>query len=381
MPDRRAIAATHRVAGVALSALALLFAGSLHAGNRLLRGTVGQYPVVMELDTEGDSVSGTYFYERYRQDIPLRGEPEAKGYRLSSAAYDGDEDEADHFVLVRDSDGFKGSFVHGKGGALPVELRAVAPGSIPDPRPDLAFEPALTDYEKLRITGVRFVPGKEETVEGKYRIRWYSEPLSGISLFRVVGGYPETAMAAINRTIERDHYASLMQHFGCADGEGGSGDESTGVTSRYLDDRFVSYAVSSNWSCYGAAHPDFGVGGTTIDAATGRELSLEDVYRPGGGDRPARGSDAWYRYRENAFAPAVIELFRRLYPARMKGDGEDGCDYSDPSVWSFGSWYLTERGLYLGAYFARFARACDNPDWSIVPYDVLEKNNPAMFGH
>ncbi len=379
MPDRRATAATRRAAGFVLSVLALPFANPLHAGNRLLRGTVGPYPVVMELDADADSAFGAYFYEKYRQDIPLRGEPEAKGYRLSSAAYGSDEDTADRFVLVRDGDGFKGSFVHGKGKALPVELRAVAPGSIPDPRPDLAFEPALTDYEKLRMTGIRFVPGKEETVEGGYRIRWYAEPLSGISLFRVAGGYPEAAMAAINRTIERDHYASLARHFGCADGEGGSGDESTDVTSRYFSDRFVSYAVSSSWSCYGAAHPDFGIDGTTIDAATGRELSLEDVYRPGG-DKPAQGSDAWYRYRQDVFAPAVIGLFRRLYPARMKGDGEDDCDYSDPSVWSFGSWYLTERGLYLGAYFARFARACDNPDWSIVPYDVLAKNNPAMFG-
>ena len=28
---------------------------------------------------------------------------------------------------------------------------------------------------------------------------------------------------------------------------------------------------------------------------------------------------------------------------------------------------------------ARVARACDNPEWSFVPYGELQKNNPALF--
>ena len=106
-------------------------------------------------------------------------------------------------------------------------------------------------YERLRLAGLRFVPGKQETIGAGYRIQWLSEPLSGISMFHVVAGYPDAAMAASNRVIDRDFYQNLSQHFGCANGEGGSGDESTAISSKYLDQRFVSYAVSSSWSCYG----------------------------------------------------------------------------------------------------------------------------------
>lgn len=368
-------------AAVAVCVLVAALSGPLHAKDRVLRGSIGPYPVVMELDAEGDDAFGTYFYDKYRQDIPLRGKSTEARIELSSAAYEDDEAKADHFVLVVAGDGYKGRFAHGKDKPLQVELHAVAPGSVPDPRPDLGFKQPLSEYERLRLAGLRFVPGKQETIGGRYRIQWLVEPLSGIAMFHVVAGYPDAAMAAINRVVDRDFYGNLSQHFGCANGEGGSGDESTEVSSHYLDARFVSYAVSSSWSCYGAAHPDFGVGGTTIDARTGRELALEDVYWLGQGAKPAEESDAWYSYRSDVFGPAVVALFQRLYPDRMKPDGEDDCDYTDPSVWAFAPWYLTDRGLYLGAYFARVARACDNPEWSLVPYGELGKTDPAMFGH
>ncbi|GAA0697435.1 hypothetical protein ISN75_12445 [Dyella marensis] len=370
-----------RSASIALFAVSLLAAATLHAESRLLRGTVGKYPIVMQLDESDGTVSGTYFYEKFKQDIPLRGEPARQGYKLSSAAYDTDEAKSDHFLLTKAGDGFKGSFSAGKGASLPVELHDVAAGSVHEPRPDLKFERALSDYEKLRLADLRFVPGKKETVGGKYQIQWFSEPLSKLAMFHVVGGYPEAAMAAINRTIDTGFYGGLQGYFGCANGEGGSGQESAEVSSHYLTERFVSYAVSSSWSCYGAAHPDFGISGTTIDAATGKELALEDVYWLGSGSKPAERSDAWYQYREKVYAPAVVKLFQKLYPDAMKSDGDDGCDYTDPGVWDFGPWYLTDKGLYVGAYFARVARNCDNPDWSVIPYSVLKKNNPALFGH
>ncbi|MEV8518712.1 hypothetical protein ABZR86_02830 [Dyella marensis] len=370
-----------RSASIALFVLAVLPTAALRAESRLLRGTVGKYPVVMQLDESDGDVSGTYFYEKYKQDIPLRGAPDKQGYKLSSAAYDSDQAKSDRFLLTRTGDGFKGTFTSGKGASLPVELHAVAAGSVPAPRPDLKFARPLADYEKLRLADLHFVPGKQETVGGKYQIQWFSEPLSKVSMFHVTGGYPDAAMAAINRTIDAGFYTGLQSYFGCANGEGGSGVESLEVSSHYLDERFVSYAVSSSWSCYGAAHPDFSVDGTTIDAATGKELALEDLYWLGTGKKPAEHSDAWSQYREKVYAPAVVKLLQRLYPDAMKGDDGDGCDYTDPGVWDFGPWYLTDKGLYVGAYFARVARNCDNPDWSVIPYSVLKKNNPALFGH
>ncbi len=361
-----------------LFGLALLAAGPLRAEGLLLRGTVGKYPIVMELDEADGNAWGAYFYQKHKQDIPLQGERGPEGFRLSSAVHDSDN--ADHFVLARNGDGFKGTFTHGKGTPLAVDLHAVAPDTVPDPRPGLEFRQPLPGYERLRLAGIERVSEKKETVGGKYQIQWYTEPRSRVTMFHVVGGYPEPVMVKFNRVIDRDYYDHLSHYFSCSDGTGGSGIDAMEISSHYLTDRFVSYSVSSSWTCYGAAHPDFETRGTTIDARTGSELTLEDVYWLGSGKKPVADTDAWYQYRREVFAPAVVMLFQRLYPEQMKAGGEDDCDYADPSVWGFANWYLTAKGLYVGAQFARVARACDNPGWSFIPFEVLKQNNSALFG-
>jgi hypothetical protein len=58
---------------------------------------------------------------------------------------------------------------------------------------------------------------------------------------------------------------------------------------------------------------------------------------------------------------------------------EEGCNYAEPDVWNFPNWYFTDEGLYLGAYFGRAARSCDEPEWSIIPYRVLKNYiNPSL---
>ncbi len=366
-----------RLLGLLLAGLAV--AGA-HAENLLLRGTVGKYPVVMQLDTDGNSLSGDYFYEKHKQGIPLHGSLEQQTYTLKSGVFDMDGAKTDQFALSKIDGGFRGSFKTDQGPVLPVELHVVDPGSVADPRPDLQLK-TRSAYEKLQLTGLKFVDGKKETVDGKYQIQWFKESLSGISMFHVIGGYSESAMAGINRIIDRDFYGSVSGYFGCASSDGGSGTESMRVASHYLSERFVSYSISSSWDCAGAAHPDFATSGTIIDARSGQELGPEDLYWLGSGAKPAADSDALRSYREQVFAPAVVKLFQRLYPQQMTKQGDDGCDFTDPGVWDGGPWYLTAKGLYVGAYFARVERSCDDPDWSIIPYSVLKKHDPALFGN
>lgn len=367
LPARRA---------VLLLALAAACNGAAWGDSLVLKGTVGQAPIVMQVDVQDGQADGTYFYGRFRQDIDLSGTVDPQGARLKS------EETGDRFTLTRSGDSFKGSFSTAKGKSLPVALSVVAPGSVPDPRPDLNLQ--LQDYDRLRLGGVQFTPGKKETVGGRYTIQWYVEPLSKISMFRVVDGYPPAVLQGINHAVDRDYYSSLAAYFGCVgNGDQGSGSgASTHVSSYYLDERFVSYAIASSWDCRGTAHPDFGTTGTTVDARSGKPLDLDDLWWLGSGPKPARDSDAWIQYRTAVFAPAVVELFKKLYPKQMNPDATDGgCDYSQAEVWSSGEGYLTARGLYLDTDFSGAARACNDPDWSYVPYSVLKKNNPALFGN
>lgn len=351
-----------------------------------LQGTVGQYPVVMKIDGSEDAdVQGAYFYRRFRQDINLGGKRTDSTLTLSTRYIDGDGSKGDRFALKQSGDGYNGTFMSAKGATLPVVLHRVAAGSVPMPATsDLALNPdkSWDDYDRLRFDGLRFVPGKKETVGGKYTIRWLTEPLSKVSMFHVIDGYPQPVIAAINRIVDHDFGNNLSAYFSCSGDNGAPGFDSMTVDKRYLSDRFVSYDVSSSWDCLGAAHPDFGIHGTTIDAKTGKELQIDDVLPFGNGPLPKPRTDAWYTYQNKVFGPNVVAILKRLHPREMQKPADDNdCDYSDPQVWSAPSWYLSARGMYVGAYFARAQKSCDNPDWSVIPYSVLRTKNPAMFAN
>lgn len=229
------------------------------------------------------------------------------------------------------------------------------------------------------IAEAALMPG-ELRQEGRFLLRDWREPVSGITLFRIETGYSTSILDMLNSALERQHRDRATEWKDCKGYEGASGVDISEARSVYLSEDFVSYAWLSSWSCAGTAHPDFGTQGFTFDARTGRELTLEDVLYLGVPPQPHPGTSAFYDYRSNVFAPQIVELFKRLYPADMAGaEGEaedDRCDYADPSVWDHPSWYLTEKGLYLGAYFARAQRPCDEPDWSIVPWDELARLKP-----
>ncbi len=241
----------------------------------------------------------------------------------------------------------------------------------------------------LRPAGMRFVAGKRDTFAGKYVIQWRTEQRSQVAMFRVVAGYPEPAMAAMNRVLDARFDDALEAYFNCADGSGGSGMDSMVVSSVFLDARFVSFALSSSWSCAGAAHPDFDRVGTTLDARTGTPLTQEDLLWFGSGNRPAPDTDAWSDYRWRVFGPAMAALMQRLHPEDMRAaanESDNGCDYRDPEVWSFAPWYMTAEGMQVGAYFARAMRPCDNPEWAVIPYRILQQHVPqqhdsALTGH
>lgn len=226
------------------------------------------------------------------------------------------------------------------------------------------------------IADPELIPG-ELRQEGRFLLRDWREPASGITLFRIETGYSISILNKINSALERQHRDRVAEWKDCKGYQRGSGVDISEARSVHLSEDFVSYAWFSSWSCAGTAHPDFGTQGFTFDARTGRELALEDVLYLGASPAPKSETTAFYEYRSNVFAPQIIALFTRLYPADMAGaEGEaeeDRCDYSDASVWDHPSWYLTEKGLYLGAHFARAQRPCDEPDWSIVPWDELAR--------
>ncbi|OAN57081.1 hypothetical protein A7X12_07530 [Sphingomonas sp. TDK1] len=333
------------------------------APEQLYEGIVGTARVVMTLAVDKADASGQYFYLRSRLDIDLSGRIRGQTLDLESRVT------GDKLHLTRSGATLSGTLTTAKAQRLPVSLRpAGAPEKLPADLP-----PKLSVYERWHLAGLQFTAQQTETINGK-TIRWYREPLSGIRLFRIESGYPAPALTAVNHALARNQWQDVSAWFACTGYEGGPGTDTAEAKRPWLGTRHVSYVWNASWSCAGAAHPDFGTTGYSFDMRTGRILKLDDLLRFGTGPVPAEESDAWYSYRGKRFAPGVVALLKRYHPQEMlkpaEGD-DDGCDYSDPDVWDFPGWALSEKGLWLGAYFARVQRACDAPDWAVIPWSAL----------
>ena len=335
-------------------------------------GSVGLARVVMELEGDADAVTGRYFYRKYRLDIGLSG-AKAKDTLVLEARTSGDR-----IVLRRTQNGMAGTLTTKAGRQLPIKLLPAGPNDTVV-NPVVAGLTGLSPYQRAQLGGLELVPGKLRQ-QGSRTLREWREPVSGLGLFRIEHGYPQPVIDTINAALDRHQWEQVANWFSCEGFDGAPGVDIAEERAVYLDDRFVSYAWFSSWSCAGTAHPDFGSQGFTFDAQTGRQLELEDLIYFGKMPRPEADTTAFYSYRSEVFAPKIVELLRKIHPEEMPWSGsetnEDDCDYADPSVWDFPSWYITKDGLYLGAYFARVQRPCDGPDWPIIPWDHLNWRKP-----
>jgi hypothetical protein len=347
--------------------LLLAAAPAMADEEKTYEGVAGSSPIVMGL-TEGRSdVSGQYFYRSSRLDIDLAGEWRGSSLELTSRLT------GDRLNLARAGGGFAGALTTAKGRRFTVTLRPVSvASSLPADLP-----PGLSLYARLQLAGLSLTPQGVEIRNGK-TIRWYRNPLTGIRLFRLESGYPAPAMAAMNRALTQAQWSEVLAWLQCPGSDGRSGVELSEAEEPWLGTDYVSYRWRSGWSCAGTAHPDFGVEGHSFDARTGRKLKLDEVLPMGGRSIPPENSDAWYSYRSNTFAPAVVALLTRHHKAEMtKPPREDDCGYAAADVWSFPAWVLTKDGLWLGATFPRVMRACDTPDWSTIPWAALPSQGAA----
>lgn len=342
-------------------ALAFLATSTLADESRTYQGAVGAARIVVELTGSDSEVAGRYFYETSRLDIDLVGAWRGQTLHLTSNL------NGDRMSLSPSGTGFAGALTTAKGRKFPVTLRpASAPANAPADLPD-----ELGPYGRLQLAGLTLEAQRVETIGGR-TLRWYREPKTGIRLFRLESGYAVPAMAAMNRALARNQWAEVSAFLGCVGSDGRPGAEVSEAETPWLGPAYVSYVWRSSWDCAGAAHPDFGQTGHTFDARTGREVSLDELLPIGPTPAPPEHSDAWLAYRSGVFAPAVVALMKRHHPREMaRPKGEDECDYSDPGVWDFPSWGVTEQGLWLGAVFPRVMRACDSPDWAILPWSAL----------
>jgi hypothetical protein len=383
-----------RLAPCAAALFALISTVHAEDGRRVFTGTLGKMPIVVELNTQQqDEVTGRYFYEKYHRDLELSGSLQESTLTLveGNNRY-GDDKPLPTLKLEETANGWQGEWQSPQGKKLAVQLaEAKLPAPTANLVPFVAALPKSDPYEYLRVQGLKLKPLKKQDFMG-YTLQWWTEPESKISLFSVESGLPKDDLQRVNQQLLGRLWSEVVSYHSCQMMGGENVEFMQQVEPKWISPAVVSLNISTSYYC-GGAHPDFGDSPLNIDVSTGHPLSMEDVLwvgegkpllhaeRDSLGDQPLNESESAARstYQREVLVPWLIKQFTALYPENMKKPTQDDdCDFTDESIWGYSSWHFTAKGLYIGPYFARVQRACDAPDWSILPYSVVKQHPGAV---
>lgn len=352
-------------------------------GTTLLKGKIGAYPVIMELNSFDDTVAyARYFYESKRKDIELNGTIGKDG-SIAVVCYNNYEQEFDSksekLELKKTKNGYAGTWSTTQK-TLPVNLYSFSVDSIKNPFSGYHYVGKLkteSPLDYVRMAGLQFIKDSVDKRNGHY-LDWYHEKYSNTQLFRLRKEVMTEALEKINEQLQEAQLEYSSNALTCTSPIGET-EYYQSIDHIFLNDDVLSVNIFTSYYC-GGAHPDFGSSSLNFNLSTGVVLKLDDVLWFGKTKTFEQDSGEEYDYRDSVFAPKIVALLQQLYPEEMKPtDDDDECNYADPEVWEFPNWYFTDKGLYLGATFARYARSCDEPEWSVIPYRIVRKfKNPSL---
>jgi hypothetical protein len=350
---------------------------------QIYKGTIGSYPVYMNFDyaTENGDIGGGYFYESKTAMIAINGQ--MFGDELILKTEPMSDEDVEIFKLSRVGIHLNGTWkYHGR--QLNVSLEEVDPSTVQlyGPSNALLWKEGFTPFESIRMSFAEFIPMDSVTqLKNGIELSWYKEKHWDLELFRITKGLPGATMQWINKELEAIQTESFLHYGNCVD-MGNGAEYFASVNDYFIDADFLSLEVIHSWSC-GGAHPDFGSHQVNLDLKNRRALTSEDLVQfPGVLLKTEDNFTEWAEYRAE-FGTRINNYIKALYPGHMPPPGVpveelEECNYNDPSVWEFSEVRITPDGLKVGAYFPRYARSCDDPEWSYIPYDVIEEFiNPA----
>lgn len=368
-------------------AVVLLFSARAHAATptTVYTGTLGGAAIVLELTPGGDADSaGRYFYVRQHRDLNLSGRLSTNGDAQLREGWDEDGD-APRITLRRQAGGgWRGSWTSSAGKALPVVLAPARPSRPPADAPDFLKRLYDSDpYAYLRLAGLRPQAGKRETFMG-HTLQWWRVPGANVAFFEILDGYPEASRRRINEVLMSRMWQEAAEYYDCMHNpSAGSGYDVT-VTPSLLTPSVVSVGVFISSFC-GGAYPDSGDANINLDARTAQPLALEDVLWAGEGEPhaepkdangnpapDARGDNAWSDYREQRLPSWLVGQWRALHAVAPQ-PGKT-CDYDDLAAWSLATWRLTPAGILFVPSFPVIERACEDEDWSVLPWRVVRQH-------
>jgi len=355
----------------------------------LLKGTVGKSPIVMQLEIEdNENVYGNYFYTKTGLNIPFEGVTLDKKFSFHAGSRFNEKEKQELFVLDRKGDSFTGKWTF-NGKTLTVNLERITKDDVKHP---YAINPYLRDenfddLDYYRSSLAQFERMDSITVINGVSLQWFRETHSGIEIYRVVKGLPMDQITFVNNYLEALQVEAFTHYGSCSYG-GDETEYSVYMSYTFVNKDFLSFAMGYNYYC-GGAHPDYSTNFHNLDLKNQKKLNADDILQFEGIVSKEDNYSLWSIYRENSFGPIINGALQAAYPAYFQNENEneseneeyyegEDCNYNNPALWAFSDVLITETGLQFSAYFPRYMRSCDDPEWAVLPYSELKEFiNPA----
>jgi len=301
---------------------------------KVYRGAIGDKHIEMRLTVNGAKVTGTYFYDRFKQDIPLEGTYDAKG-QLELLEGSGKR-KTGRFICKKDSET--------PGVDLDCEWS----------RPDGTGK-ALVFLNEQGLLFKSDISIKPKVINDRQRKVDVSYP-------QLTASAITPAMAELNRLIE-SRVNKAIKEFEPESYSNAYFDTTYNVL--FADDEKVSLELNED-SYAGGAHPSESLWTVNYDLKANKELTLEDVFKPGDEYKTAIAEFVAKDINRRAEEIERIEARENNRPPEKREEPVMTTD----QLPEMNAWGFTTKGFV--AYFD-FPHVMAVFDKTIVPYSIVAR--------
>lgn len=342
-----------------------------------LYGEIGDIQVGMFLDEFENVCNANYIYKTTKKEKFLRGNiDEDSSYVLNGFTWDTAKSTqyiSETLILKQRTDHFwEGKWFSGDSIVKKVVLKPIHIDSLNHPYIEVIKKYNVDAYFAYATSDIVFKEYKTQKLAAGMKVIWYSEPETGIELFRLLENEKSLPdLKNINESLTYEHLKLVYTSISGA---------SLDIPKNYrvhcnvnfLNSNYVSYTITTAYDFneqYEDTHTDY----YTLSVETAKKSMLEDIIWFGQKPKPEfhAGEAKWFTYRYEVFGEKVLQILTTIYRKKMLET--EVCNYSDPGNWQFPNWYLTKKGLSLGLVPRTGNTGCKTPSWFVIPWDYLKE--------
>lgn len=331
-------------------------------------GSIGKYPIYLQMVVDGGAVNGYYFYKNKLVDISLAGTSRSGLITLkSSDEYGQDISDPETFKFKWPNKIIEGTWSQ-KGKSLPLKLAPLTAKETGSPKcsnPYFKKEvSAASDLTKVKVGLFKLKEVNTVQTINHIKIRHFEEVNTKIALFRIDSGLVPEKQKDANLYLEFLHISEYLSSLECASYSTYGSDYSYNVSDITISNDLISFSVFAAFYC-GGAHPDESNYGINYDLTRHQVIKSSDLLVP--------EKDGIYEERIYAYLAKNNPEYFSENNESEEYDVNMECEYSKKELWTVDcDFVLTSDGLKLLPSFPHYAAPCLEPEWAVIPYSELK---------